>query len=174
MDRARRYRSSPFAAKSLNNSEAFASSHQPNLEYLDTTPLTPPGLDSRLSPWRETGKNLVMKFSLSTIAMLVMCGLCFGSQPRPRENDLFKMEVAGFVVNRSASGPQLKYIFGFATKKPAQITHVKVEDITEKQPIVLVDDKEPKIERIAGVDTQQLRPSLRKKRRGCSTIEQPK
>ena len=57
------------------------------------------------------------------------------------------MEVAGFVVNRSASGPQLKYIFGFATKKPAQITHVKVEDITEKQPIVLVDDKEPKIEK---------------------------
>ena len=88
-----------------------------------------------------------MKFSLSTIAMLVMCGLCFGSQPRPRENDLFKMEVAGFVVNRSPSGPQLKYIFGFATKKPAQITHVKVEDITEKKPIVLVDDKEPKIEK---------------------------
>ena len=88
-----------------------------------------------------------MKFSLSTIAMLVMCGLCFGSQPRPRENDLFKMEVAGFLVTRSASGPQLKYIFGFATKKPVQITHVKVEDITEKQPIVLVDDKEPKIEK---------------------------
>jgi len=42
------------------------------------------------------------------------------------------MEVAGFVVSRSASGPQLKYIFGFATKKPAQITRVKVEDITEK------------------------------------------
>jgi len=42
VDRARRYRSSPFGAKSLNNSEAFASSHQPNLECLDTTPLTPP------------------------------------------------------------------------------------------------------------------------------------
>jgi hypothetical protein len=88
-----------------------------------------------------------MKFSLCTIAMLVMCGLCFGSQPRPRENDLFKMEVAGFVVSRSASGPQLKYIFGFATKKPGQITRVKVEDITERESIVLVDDKEPKIEK---------------------------
>ncbi|MEY2562805.1 MAG: hypothetical protein QOH88_998 [Verrucomicrobiota bacterium] len=56
-----------------------------------------------------------------------------------------KMEAAGLITSRLRSGPALAYGFMFLLKQPIQMTRVRVEDITDKQPVLLIDDHTPKI-----------------------------
>jgi hypothetical protein len=79
------------------------------------------------------------------IATLAVAGTCFAGPPRPRENEFFKMEAAGFSVSRSSAGPELNYEFMFVLKQRIQITRVKIEDVTDKSAVLLIEDKQPKI-----------------------------
>jgi hypothetical protein len=56
-----------------------------------------------------------------------------------------KMEAAGLTTSRLPSGAALAYAFMFSLKRPIQMTRIRVEDVTDKQPVLLVDDRAPKI-----------------------------
>ncbi len=56
-----------------------------------------------------------------------------------------KIEVAGLKGSPLRSGPGLAYLFAFVLKQPIQVTRVRVEDLTDKQPVLLVDDRAPNI-----------------------------
>ncbi len=79
------------------------------------------------------------------IVTLAVAGTCFAGPPRPRENEFFKMEAAGFSVGRSSAGPELNYEFTFLLKQRIQLTRVKIEDVTDKNVVLLIEDKQPKI-----------------------------
>lgn len=56
-----------------------------------------------------------------------------------------KIEVAGLKGSPLRSGPGLAYLFAFDLKQPIQMTRVRVEDRTDKQPVLLVDDRAPNV-----------------------------
>lgn len=78
-------------------------------------------------------------------AMLAVAESCFAHAPEPRENDFFKIDHAGIRGERSKSGPTLKYVFMFLLKKSIKVLRVRVEDVSGNPPVLLVDDKTPKI-----------------------------
>jgi hypothetical protein len=88
-----------------------------------------------------------MRPAILFIALFVVVDLCLAGQPRPRENKFMKMEGAGLNGSPLPSGPGLAYWFGFVLKHPIQMTRVRVEDLTDKQPVLLVDDRAPSVTR---------------------------
>ena len=86
-----------------------------------------------------------MRPAILFLALFVVVDLCPAGQPKPRENKFMKMEVAGLEARPLPSGPGLAQNFVFVLKQPIQVTRVRVEDLTDKQPILLVDDRAPKV-----------------------------
>ena len=82
---------------------------------------------------------------LVLLGILLIAGNSWAVPPRPRENKFFKMEVAGLNTKRTDAGPALAYGFMFVLKQPLEITQVRVEDVSEKTPVLLLDDRKPKI-----------------------------
>src|SRR5436190_22262750 len=56
-----------------------------------------------------------------------------------------KMEAAGILTSRLSSGPALAYTFRFSLKQPIKMTRVRVEDVTNNPPGLLIDDRRPKV-----------------------------
>jgi hypothetical protein len=86
-----------------------------------------------------------MRPAILFLALFVVVDLCPAGLPKPRENKFMKIEVAGLVARPLPSGPGLTQNFVFDLKQPIQVTRVRVEDLTDKQPILLVDDRAPKV-----------------------------
>jgi hypothetical protein len=86
-----------------------------------------------------------MRPAILFLALFVVVDLCPAGQPKPRENKFMKIEVAGLQARPLPSGPGLAQIFTFVLKQPIEVTRVRVEDLTDKQPILLVDDRAPKV-----------------------------
>src|ERR1044072_2479901 len=86
-----------------------------------------------------------MRPAILFLALFLVVGLCPAGQPKPRENKFMKIEVAGLQARALPSGPGLAQSFMFVLKQPIQVTRVRVEDLTDKQPILLVDDRAPKV-----------------------------
>jgi hypothetical protein len=86
-----------------------------------------------------------MKRTVLPVVMLLIAGICLAGPPRPRENKFMKMEAAGIVTGPGPSGPQLVYSFTFSLKRPLHMTRVRVEDVTNKSAVLLVDDHTPKV-----------------------------
>ena len=100
-----------------------------------------------------------MKPGILVVAVFVMVGTCLAGQPRPRENKFMKMEAAGLTMSRLPSGAgALAYGFMFALKQPIKIERVRVEDITDRQPVLLVDDRAPKIAKSRWTGDSRVRP----------------
>lgn len=89
--------------------------------------------------------NAGMRPAILFLALFVVVDLCLAGQPRPRENKFMKIELAGLEGSPLRSGPGLAYLFAFVLKQPVQVTRVRVEDLTDKQPVLLVDDRAPKV-----------------------------
>jgi hypothetical protein len=86
-----------------------------------------------------------MRPAILFLALFLVVDLCPAGQPKPRENKFMKIEVAGLQARALPSGPGLAQSFMFVLKQPIQVTRVRVEDLTDKQPILLVDDRAPKV-----------------------------
>jgi hypothetical protein len=61
----------------------------------------------------------------------------------PTENDFVKMAVAGFLVNGSKG--ELSYTFGFFVKGSDALSSVAVEDVSDREAELLVDDHSPQL-----------------------------
>jgi hypothetical protein len=88
-----------------------------------------------------------MKVLICLIATLLLLPsrVCAG-KPNPAENEYLKIEGADIWTT---AGPQGETVlvssFLFELKKPLTLTRVRVEDVTTNPPVLLVDDKSPKI-----------------------------
>jgi hypothetical protein len=83
---------------------------------------------------------------LAIVVLLLVASFVVAGLPRPVENDFLKMESAGLAVtNDPPRGAKLGFGFAFHLKRPLSLTRVKVEDVTDDTPTVVVDDKHPKL-----------------------------
>jgi hypothetical protein len=72
----------------------------------------------------------------------------FAGKPKAAENNYIRMEGADFwTLPDKQNGTFLTFSFLFRFKKPLTVTRVRVEDVTEKAPVVLVDDQDPRIKK---------------------------
>lgn len=88
---------------------------------------------------------LCLKPALLVVTLFVLVETCLASPPRPRENKFIKMEDAGIETSRFSSGPALAYVFMFSLKQPIKMTRVRVDDVTNNLPVLLIDDRRPKV-----------------------------
>jgi hypothetical protein len=86
-----------------------------------------------------------LKPALLIVSLFVLVETCLASSPRPRENKFMKMDAAGITTSRLSSGPALAYVFMFSLKQPIKMTRVRVDDLTNKPPVLLIDDRKPKV-----------------------------
>ncbi len=77
--------------------------------------------------------------------ILILSGSPAFPLPKPVENEFIKVEVAdlGLEIPKGDANALLWYPFMFQLKKPLTLTRVLIEDVSEKTPIVVVDDRKP-------------------------------
>jgi hypothetical protein len=88
-----------------------------------------------------------MKLFLCLMAVLVLLPNCASAgKPDPAENEFVRIEGADLFTTggpKEAKGLVLSFLF--YVKKPLTLTRVRVEDVTANPPVLLVDDKAPKV-----------------------------
>lgn len=80
------------------------------------------------------------------VCLLCMSAALLAAAPKGAENEFVRVESAGLAFHTDPpDNASLGFGFAFRLKQPVSLTRVKIEAITERPAVVIIDDKHPKL-----------------------------
>lgn len=92
----------------------------------------------------NAAQTVMVSFPISG-GQTIKCPVTDGG-PIPADNGTYKIIGAGFGMDKAGKAPVIFFGFNFSVQKSVSLTRVMIEDVTDEKAILLVDDKNPKIE----------------------------